>query len=138
MHCKRLIVQFIHPGGEHRPDNHDHKDWNAGPHRRKFLISPGRYIAEGLRLPDGIRAQTEQTLSNMRRVLEALGLSMGRVMSVRVFLTRFKRDYEAMNEVYATYFGDPAPARSTVAVAELPLNALVEIECIALVDEILR
>lgn len=42
---ERLFVQFIHPGGEHQPDGYDHKDWNKGPHKRKFLLSPGRYVS---------------------------------------------------------------------------------------------
>lgn len=83
-------------------------------------------------LPDGIRAQTERTLGNMRRVLEGLGLSMGQVMSVRVFLTHFKRDYDAMNEVYAGFFpSDARPARTCVGVTDLVRDALIEIDCIA-------
>jgi reactive intermediate/imine deaminase len=83
-------------------------------------------------LPDGIRAQTEQTLQNMRRVLESLGLTMGQVMSVRVFLTHFKRDYDAMNEVYAGFFPEGArPTRTCVGVTDLVRGALVEIDCIA-------
>jgi reactive intermediate/imine deaminase len=83
-------------------------------------------------LPEGIRAQTERTLGNMRRVLEELGLSMGQVLSCRVFLTHFKRDYDTMNEVYAGFF--PAgrrPARTCVGVTDLVRDALVEIDCIA-------
>jgi reactive intermediate/imine deaminase len=86
----------------------------------------------GKPLPDGIRAQTDRTLSNMRRVLESLGLSMAQVMSVRVFLTHFKRDYEAMNEVYAGFFPEGArPARTCVGVTDLVRDALIEIDCIA-------
>ena len=62
-------------------------------------------------LPDGIRAQTERTMGNLVRVLGALGLSLDNVLSVRVFLTQFKRDYAAMNEVYATFF--PSARRPT-------------------------
>jgi hypothetical protein len=43
---ERLVVQFIHPGGEHQPDGYDHKDWNKGPHKRKFLLSPGSYVSD--------------------------------------------------------------------------------------------
>ena len=43
---ERLFVQFIHPGGEHQPDGHDHKDWNTDRHQRKFLLSPGRYVSD--------------------------------------------------------------------------------------------
>jgi len=83
-------------------------------------------------LPEGIGAQTDRTLRNMRRVLESLGLSMGQVLSVRVFLTHFKRDYDAMNEVYAGFFPEGArPARTCVGVTDLVRDALIEIDCIA-------
>jgi 2-iminobutanoate/2-iminopropanoate deaminase len=93
----------------------------------------GRDLADpGKPLPDGIRAQTDQALRNMRRVLEALGLSMGQVLSVRVFLTHFKRDYDAMNEVYAGFFPESArPTRTCVGVTDLVRDALIEIDCIA-------
>ena len=83
-------------------------------------------------LPEGIEAQTDRTLGNMRRVLESLGLSMGQVMSVRVFLTHFKRDYDAMNEVYAGFFPEGArPVRTCIGVTDLVRDALIEIDCIA-------
>ena len=83
-------------------------------------------------LPDGIRAQTERTLSNMRRVLGALDLTMGQVLRVRVFLTHFKRDYDAMNDVYAGFFpADARPVRTCVGVTDLVRDALIEIDCVA-------
>ena len=83
-------------------------------------------------LPDGIRAQTERTLLNMRRVLGALDLTMGQVLRVRVFLTHFKRDYDAMNEVYAGFFpADARPVRTCVGVTDLVRDALIEIDCVA-------
>ena len=83
-------------------------------------------------LPGGIRAQTERTLGNMRRVLAALGLTMGDVLRVRVFLTHFKRDYDAMNEVYAGFFPAAArPVRTCVGVTDLVRDALIEIDCVA-------
>ncbi len=83
-------------------------------------------------LPDGIRAQTERTLSNLRRVLGSLDLTMGQVLRVRVFLTHFKRDYEAMNEVYAGFFPEGArPVRTCVGVTDLVRDALIEIDCVA-------
>ena len=83
-------------------------------------------------LPEGIRAQTERTLSNMRRVLGALDLTMGQVLRVRVFLTHFKRDYDAMNDVYAGFFPDDArPVRTCVGVTDLVRDALIEIDCVA-------
>ena len=72
------------------------------------------------------------TLRNMSRVLAALDLSLGHVLRVRVFLTHFKRDYEAMNEVYAGFFRSHArPARTCVGVTDLVRDALIEIDCVA-------
>lgn len=83
-------------------------------------------------LPEGIRAQTDLTLRNMSRVLASLGLSMGQVLSVRVFLTHFRRDYDAMNEVYSGFFpADARPARTCVGVTDLVRDALIEIDCVA-------
>ena len=84
-------------------------------------------------LPDGIQAQTDLTLRNMSRVLAALGLSMGQVLRVRVFLTHFKRDYDAMNEVCAGFFPlHTRPARTCVGVTDLVRDALIEIDCVAM------
>jgi 2-iminobutanoate/2-iminopropanoate deaminase len=83
-------------------------------------------------LPDGIRAQTEQTMNNLVRVLGGLNLTLGNVLSVRVFLTRFKRDYAAMNDVYAGFFPlEARPARTCVGVTDLVRDALIELDCIA-------
>jgi reactive intermediate/imine deaminase len=83
-------------------------------------------------LPPGIKAQTEQTLRNMARVLAALDLMLADVVSVRVFLTHFKRDYDEMNVAYAGFFtGDSRPSRTCVGVTELVRDALIEIDCIA-------
>ena len=60
--------------------------------------------APDLPLPDGIEAQTARSLENMRRVLGGLGIGLENVVAMRVFLTRFKRDYSAMNAIYATFF----------------------------------
>jgi enamine deaminase RidA (YjgF/YER057c/UK114 family) len=93
----------------------------------------GRYLEDPAKpLPEGIRAQTDLALNNMSRVLTALGLSMSRVLSVRVFLTHFKRDYDAMNEVYAGFFPEGArPARTCIGVTDLVRDALIEIDCVA-------
>lgn len=83
-------------------------------------------------LPEGIEAQTDRTLRNVARVLAALGLTLADVVSVRVFLTRFKRDYDAMNAVYARHFSGPGrPVRTCVGVTDLVRDALIEIDCIA-------
>ena len=79
----------------------------------------------------GIKAQTRQVFANLAAVLEAAGTSVDQVVKATVFL-RHMSDFAAMNEVYAEYLGGATPARSTVAVGELPRGALVEIDVIAL------
>lgn len=78
----------------------------------------------------GIASQTRQVLENLKGVLAASGSSLERVAKATVFL-KDMADFAAMNEVYAEYFGDSKPARSTVAVAALPWGALVEIDLVA-------
>lgn len=78
----------------------------------------------------GIQAQTRQSLRNVQAILAAAGLSLAHVVKTTVFLSDMA-DFAAMNEVYATFFAEPFPARSAVAVKALPKGALVEIECIA-------
>ena len=83
------------------------------------------------KMVDGeIGPQTRQALMNLSAVLKAEGLSLADVVKTTVFLKNF-RDFPAMNAVYAELFGEHQPARSTVEVSRLPLDALVEIECIA-------
>jgi 2-iminobutanoate/2-iminopropanoate deaminase len=77
-----------------------------------------------------ISGQTRQSLENVKSILGAAGLTLDRVVKTTVFL-RSMDDFKAMNAVYADYLGGEAPARATVAVAGLPLSALVEIEVIA-------
>lgn len=81
-------------------------------------------------VPDGIEAQTRQVLANLAAVLDAAGASLGSVVKTTVFLQDLA-DFAAMNAVYAEAFGDAPPARSTVEVARLPRDVLVEIEAIA-------
>ena len=81
--------------------------------------------------PEGIKEQTRQSLTNVKAILEAAGLSMDSVAKTTVFLSDMN-NFAAMNEVYATFFGEGGfPARSAVEVARLPKDALVEIEVIA-------
>lgn len=81
--------------------------------------------------PGGLAGETRQSLENIRRVLEAAGTGLPRVVKCTVFLADIA-DYAAMNEVYATFFPNEPPARSTVAASGLAFGAKVEIECIAL------
>ena len=77
-----------------------------------------------------IKQQTERTLENVKGIVEAAGSSLHRVVKTTVFL-KDMNDFAAMNEVYGKYFTLSPPARSTVQVARLPKDALVEIEVIA-------
>ena len=78
----------------------------------------------------GIREQTERVLANLRAVLQAAGSDLNRVVKTTVYLVDMA-DFVAMNEVYAQFFGDHKPARSTVAVSALPRGVRVEIDVIA-------
>ncbi|MBP7856794.1 MAG: RidA family protein [Prevotella sp.] len=78
----------------------------------------------------GIKELTRQSLTNMKHILEAEGLSLNHVVKTTVFLADMA-DFAEMNEVYSQFFTSPFPARSAVAVKTLPKNARVEIECIA-------
>ena len=78
----------------------------------------------------GIKEQTRQSLSNVKAILEEVGLSMANAVKTTVFLANMD-DFAEMNSVYAEFFSEPYPARSAVAVKTLPKNALVEIEVIA-------
>ena len=83
-------------------------------------------------LPDGIEAQTTKVMDNLRRVLEGLGLGFADVVSARVFLTDFDRDYATMNACYARHFAaGRLPARTTVGVTRLARGGIVEIDMVA-------
>jgi len=81
-------------------------------------------------LSGDIRQQTERVLENIKGILEAGGVNLHHVVKTTVFL-KDMNDFAAMNEVYGKYFSSAPPARSTVQVARLPKDALVEIEVIA-------
>lgn len=77
-----------------------------------------------------IGEQTEQVMKNLTAILESAGLELSDVVKTTVYLTTMA-DFGGMNEVYAKHFSEPYPARSTVAVVELPMGALVEIDVLA-------
>ena len=110
-----------------------------GPYEQAIKVGDFIYTAgqipldpkTGNLVEGGIVAQTRQVLENLKAVLEAGGSSLDRVVKATVFLKSIG-DFASMNEVYAEYLGHVKPARSTVAVAELPRGALVEIDFVAL------
>ena len=77
-----------------------------------------------------IKAQAQQSLNNLKAILNAAGTNMGAVVKTTVFLADMN-DFAAMNEVYAQFYQEPFPARSAVQVGRLPKDAKVEIEAIA-------
>lgn len=85
-------------------------------------------------LEDGVAAQAERSLANLRAVLAAAGTGFERLVKVSIFLADMG-DFDAVNEVYMATIPEPYPARSTVAVRALPKGALVEIEMIALAGD---
>lgn len=95
----------------------------------QIALDPGTMEVVG----SDVATQTEQVMRNLRGVLEAAGSSLDRVVKTTVFLQDME-DFAAMNEVYARFFGEHRPARSTVAVGGLPKGVRVEIDCVALRD----
>ena len=83
-------------------------------------------------IPESIEEQTHKVMENLKTVLAGCGAGLADVVSVRIFLTRFEAEYEAMNAVYETYFpADKRPARTTVGVTALARGCRVEIDLIA-------
>ncbi len=110
----------------------------AGPYSHAIIANGmvytagqvGIVLAEGKMIEGGIREQTEQVLKNLRTVLEAAGSSLDKVVKISVFLANMD-DFAEMNTIYATFFPDAPPARTTIQAGRLPIGALVEIESIA-------
>ena len=84
-------------------------------------------------IPEGIEAQAEQVMKNMKNLLEAAGTSIDQVVKTSVFIKNMD-DFGKINEVYATFFNGDFPSRSCVEVARLPKDVLVEMEAIATLD----
>jgi reactive intermediate/imine deaminase len=82
--------------------------------------------------PEGIEAQTHQVFSNLKRVLQGIGLELAHVVQARVYLLHFEQDYLRMNAVYETYFAPGRrPARTCVGVSGLARGARIEIDLVA-------
>jgi 2-iminobutanoate/2-iminopropanoate deaminase len=117
-----------------------HAPQAIGPYSQAIIANGFAYTAGQVALdpatmtlvPGDVRAQTERVFLNLQAILEAAGSALSKVVKTTVFLASMD-DFAAMNEVYAAHFGAHRPARSTVAVKTLPKNALVEIDCVALV-----
>lgn len=106
--------------------------YSPGIRQGKFVFTSGQVGLDGSVLVDGgVAAQARQALINVQKVLAAAGCTMNDVVKCTVFLTDMN-DYGTVNEVYGEFFTENPPARSAVAVAGLPIGALVEIEAVAI------
>ncbi len=113
----------------------------VGPYSQAIVVAGWVYSAGQIALDPRsmelvgttVAEQTERIFANLVAVLGAAGSGLSSVVRTTVFLADMA-DFAAMNEVYARHFGDHRPARSTVAVRELPKGAMVEIDCIARVE----
>lgn len=81
-------------------------------------------------IPEGVEAQANQAFTNVKNLLEAAGTSIDKVIKTTVFIQNMN-DFGKINEIYASYFTEPFPARSCVEVAKLPKGVLLEVEAIA-------
>lgn len=116
----------------------DHAPKAIGPYSQATVANGFIYTAGQIALDPAtmevvtgdVKAQTERVMANLQAVLKAAGSDLSKVVKTTVFLQTMD-DFTAMNEVYAKWFGDHRPARSTVAAAGLPRNVRVEIEIVA-------
>ena len=110
--------------------------YSAALHAGQLLFVSGQVPldpATGRMVEGDISVHTRRVLENVRALLDAAGLSFAQVVRTTVFLADMN-DFQAMNEVYATFFSEPYPARSTVQAARLPRDARIEIDVIASYD----
>lgn len=116
----------------------EHAPAAIGPYSQAIRIAPFLYTAgqvgldpeTGRLVEGGVEAQARQALENLKAVVEAAGGALGHVVKTTVFLTTMEH-FQALNGVYKEFFSENPPARSAVAVHQLPAGALVEIEAVA-------
>lgn len=108
-----------------------------GPYSQGWIVGDTIYTSGQLgidvstgKLADGIEAQTHAALKNLKAVLKEAGADLNNIVKTTVFVKDLA-DFATVNQIYGTYFDTEYPARSCVQVAKLPLDGLVEIECVA-------
>jgi len=108
--------------------------YSQGTQTGEFIFVSGQLPVDpktGQKVEEDIKIQTDRVIENIRAVLKTAGADLSRVVRCDVFL-KDMNDFKAMNEVYASKFvTDPKPARQAVQVGQLPIDAMVEISCIA-------
>jgi 2-iminobutanoate/2-iminopropanoate deaminase len=144
--CALLPACFVHVRQEPLAAPRPLRSWPAseraprpvGPYSQAVRVGDTLWLAgqvgldahTGALVEGGVAPQTERALANLQAVLESAGMGLCDVVEVQVFLADMA-DFAAMNAVYAQAFAPPAPARTTVGVAALPLGAAVEIRAVA-------
>jgi 2-iminobutanoate/2-iminopropanoate deaminase len=111
--------------------------YSQGIKANGFLFTAGQIplVPETMEIVEGgIAEQTERVMENLAAILQEAGTSFDRVVKTTCFLANFG-DFAAFNEVYGRYFTSSPPSRSTIEAAKLPRNVLVEVDCIATVDD---
>ncbi|MFC6634893.1 RidA family protein [Microbulbifer taiwanensis] len=107
----------------------------VGPRQRGSRDIPGVTLnAQGEIVDYDIATQCRSVFDNVRNILEECGSSWERLVDVTVFLTNMKADFKTYNAIYADYFRDNQPARTTVEVLSLPTPIAIELKCIATID----
>ena len=109
------------------------------PHAKRvgnlvFLSGVGSREPGTDRIPEGIEAQCHQVFANVKAVLEDAGSRWENLVDVTVFLTDMKRDFAVYNRIYAEYFKENQPCRTTIEVGSLPTPIAIELKCIATAD----
>ncbi|MCB9738664.1 MAG: RidA family protein [Deltaproteobacteria bacterium] len=115
-----------------------------GPYSQAFSVSQGRMVfvsgqigidpATAKMVRGGVPEQAKQVMHNLRAVLEAAGGTLRDIVRTTIYLKNLE-DFATVNAVYASYLEAPYPARATIEVARLPMDALVEIDAIAVVGD---
>lgn len=107
----------------------------VGPRKPGTKVIPGVMVdGQGNTLGHDIEIQCHSVFENVKIILEEAGSSWGNLVDVTVFLTNMKRDFETYNRIYAEYFKDNQPCRTTVEVTSLPTPIAIELKCIATVS----
>lgn len=130
---QRVSKKVIYKAGEKPPTN---RPYSSGIQFGQLLFVSGQVAHDpetGKVVEGPFPNQVRRCLENVKMVLEAAGSSLDRVLKVTVFLTDIA-NFQAMNDVYRTFFPSDPPARTTIAVKALPGDSPIEIECIAYVD----
>ncbi len=115
---------------------------SVGPYSVAIQVGPAVFVSGQLPLnedcqlvSDDLAMQTKQVIENLEKALQAAGMSLANVVKTTVYVTNLE-DFRQVNQTYAIYFAHPYPARSCVEVSQLPHNAKVKIDCVAVEAEV--